>query len=147
MYDEQEVQSQIEPTVEWDKAREAAAKLEAMLSDEMSYLTNGNKLQNVYSPVAWVRLCRLLKGLELISLNSLMEAAKDVLQGKPFVLQPGTLLNAGGTKVVDDVIHISKRGDVVSFTVSGKLVTANRIQLIPDATAIVQWFMRCVVQW
>ena len=63
MYDEDEIQCRLEPTVEWDKAKKAAAKLELMLSDEIAYLTQGNKLRNVYSPIAWVRLCRTMATL------------------------------------------------------------------------------------
>ena len=53
----------MEPQVEWEKAREAAAKLESLLSDEVAYLTEGNRIKNVYSPVAWVRMCRMLHTL------------------------------------------------------------------------------------
>lgn len=51
--------SMMEPQVEWEKARQAAAKLESLLSDEVAYLIEGNKIKNVYSPVAWVRMCRI----------------------------------------------------------------------------------------
>lgn len=53
----------MEPQVEWEKAREAAAKLESLLSGEVAYLIEGNKIKNVYSPVAWVRMCRMLHTL------------------------------------------------------------------------------------
>jgi len=57
----------IEPVVEWATARTAARRLEGILTDEITYLTEGNKLQNVYSPIAWVRLycgCRHDTGSE-----------------------------------------------------------------------------------
>ena len=53
----------MEPQVEWEKAKDAAAKLESLLSDEVAYLIEGNKIKNVYSPVAWVRMCRMLHTL------------------------------------------------------------------------------------
>jgi hypothetical protein len=53
----------IEPVVEWATARTAARRLEGILTDEITYLTEGNKLQNVYSPIAWVRLCRTISTL------------------------------------------------------------------------------------
>jgi len=49
--------------VEWDKARDAADHLTKVLSDEVSYLTDGDKLRNVYSPIAWIRLCRTISTL------------------------------------------------------------------------------------
>jgi uncharacterized protein YerC len=58
-----EIQARIEPTVEWDEAREAVAKLQAMLSEGMAYLSNGSRRKNVYSRIAWLRLCRLLSTL------------------------------------------------------------------------------------
>jgi len=53
----------MEPQVEWEKARDAATKLESLLSDEVAYLIEGNKIKNVYSPMAWVRMCRMLNTL------------------------------------------------------------------------------------
>jgi hypothetical protein len=49
--------------VEWQKAREAADHLTGMLADEVSYLTDGDKLKNVYSHIAWIRLCRAISTL------------------------------------------------------------------------------------
>ena len=53
----------IHPQMEWERARQAANRMEEMLADEISYLTHGGKLKNVYSPVAWIRLCRTIRTL------------------------------------------------------------------------------------
>lgn len=55
--------SMMEPQIEWEKARVAAEKLESLLSDEVAYLIEGNKIKNVYSPMAYVRICRMLHTL------------------------------------------------------------------------------------
>ena len=69
--------SLMEPQVEWERAREAAAKLESLLSDEVAYLIEGNKIKNVYSPVAWVRMCRML-----YTLTCGMAVMRMVYEGK-----------------------------------------------------------------
>jgi len=55
--------TKLQARIEWKKAKEAADKFEAMLASEVAYLTHGDKLKNVYSPIAWVRLCRMLHTL------------------------------------------------------------------------------------
>ena len=69
--------SQLKPKVEWEKAKQAAEKLESLLSDEIAYLVEGNKIKNVYSPVAWVRMCRMLH-----TLTYGMAAMRLVYEGK-----------------------------------------------------------------
>jgi hypothetical protein len=63
--------------VEWQKAREAADHLTGMLADEVSYLTDGDKLKNVYSPIAWIRLCRAIS-----TLTAGMAVMRLVFEGK-----------------------------------------------------------------
>lgn len=48
-------------TIEWSRAGEAAHKLQAALASEISYLTDGINLRNVYSPIAWIRTCRAIR--------------------------------------------------------------------------------------
>jgi hypothetical protein len=64
-------------TVEWKKARDAAERLTGMLADEVSYLTDGDKLKNVYSPIAWIRLCRAIA-----TLTAGMAVMRLVFEGK-----------------------------------------------------------------
>jgi uncharacterized protein YerC len=67
----------INPEVEWDTAREAAERLMEMLVDEVGYLTHGGNLKNVYSPIAWIRLCRAIS-----TLTNGMSVMRLVSEGK-----------------------------------------------------------------
>lgn len=49
------------PMDEWEAAQKAANRFERMLTGEIPYLNlHGNKLENMYSAIAWVRLCRTI---------------------------------------------------------------------------------------
>lgn len=63
--------------VEWEKARNAADRLTGVLADEVLYLTDGDKLKNVYSPIAWIRLCRAIS-----TLTAGMAVMRLVFEGK-----------------------------------------------------------------
>jgi hypothetical protein len=53
----------LKPVVEWKAAQKATRKLQQMLTDEIAYLIDDNKRQNVYSSMGWVRLCLAISTL------------------------------------------------------------------------------------
>jgi hypothetical protein len=64
----------LKPVVEWKAAQKATHKLQRMLADEITYLIEDNKGQNVYSSMGWVRLClgisTLIAGMACMRLAS-----------------------------------------------------------------------------
>jgi hypothetical protein len=48
---------------EWEAAQNAAYKLVQMLTDENSYVNRNDNKLNMYSPIAWVRLCGAISTL------------------------------------------------------------------------------------
>ena len=85
----------MEPHVEWEKARDAAVKLESLLSDEIAFLSEGNKIKNVYSPVAWVRMCRMLHTLTYgMAVMRMVHEGKTNAEITKATGMPGTVIAA-----------------------------------------------------
>lgn len=55
----------LKPIVKWEAAQKATHRLQQMLTNEIAYLIEDNKRQNVYSSMAWVRFCRAISTLTL----------------------------------------------------------------------------------
>jgi uncharacterized protein YerC len=63
--------------VEWEVAQNAAYKLVQMLTDANSYVNRNDNKLNMYSPIAWVRLCGTIS-----TLTAGMMCVRMTIEGK-----------------------------------------------------------------
>src|ERR1039457_1918624 len=71
------------PMDEWEATQKAADRIERMLTGKIFYVNhNGSKPQNMYSAIAWVRLCRtirtLTKGMVCVRMSSEGKSNREI---------------------------------------------------------------------
>jgi hypothetical protein len=84
-------EKEVAQMTEWEAAQKAANRIEQMLAGEIPLNIDGNKLPNMYSPFAWIRICRpvstLTKGMVCVRMtiegksNSEIEMATGLCGG------------------------------------------------------------------
>ena len=69
---------EISPAVEWQKARAGIEELRRLLDSEVIRLSRNSDIQNAYSPITWVKLCRQIRHV-----TEGMMAVRLASEGKP----------------------------------------------------------------